>query len=162
MTAAIFLLAFVTLQRAGELLIARRNTAKLLRQGAVETGASHYPIMVMLHGAWLAGLWWLGWDNMLDPWFTAAYGVSQIFRIWILTTLGRRWTTRILTVPGEVMVKKGPFKLFRHPNYMLVAVEVPLLPLALGLPWFAVVFGQLNLALLAWRIRAENRALGYS
>jgi methyltransferase len=162
MTAALLLLAFVTLQRASELVIARRNTAELLKQGAIETGAAHYPFMVMLHVAWLAGLCWLGWHNMLNPWFTVAYGGLQVFRVWILATLGKRWTTRILTVPGEVLVKQGPFTFFRHPNYMLVALEVPILPLAFGLPWFAVTFGLLNLAMLAWRIRIENRALGYS
>jgi methyltransferase len=162
MSAALFILAFVTLQRASELLIARLNTAKLLQRGAVETGASHYPFMVILHATWLAGLWWLGRNQTLDPWFTTAYGSLQIFRIWILATLGKRWTTRILTLPDEELVARGPFRFFRHPNYLLVALEVPLLPLALGLPVFATIFGLLNLAMLAWRIRVENRALGYS
>jgi methyltransferase len=162
MTGAIALLAFVTLQRASELVIAQRNTAALLKQGAIETGASHYPVMVLLHASWLAGLWWLGWASTLNPWLVSAYAALQAFRIWILATLGKRWTTRILTVPGEALVKRGPFKLFRHPNYVLVALEVPLLPLAFGLTWLAVLFGVLNLAMLWWRIRAENKALGYS
>jgi methyltransferase len=161
-TPAIALLIFVTLQRASELVIARRNTAALFKQGAVETGAAHYPVMVLVHASWLAGLWWFGWDALLNLWFTAAYAALQVLRVWILATLGKRWTTRILTVPGETLVKRGPFKLFRHPNYVLVALEVPLLPLAFGLPWFALVFGLLNLAMLWWRIRAENKALGYS
>jgi methyltransferase len=162
MAGAIALLVFVTVQRLSELIMARRNTAALFRQGAVETGAAHYPVMVLLHATWLAGLWWFGWSAMLNPWFTVAYFILQIFRIWILATLGRRWTTRILTIPDETLVKRGPFKLFRHPNYVLVALEVPLLPLAFGLWWFAAVFGVLNLAMLWWRIRAENNALGYS
>ena len=162
MSGAIALLLFVTLQRLGELAIARRNTAALLKRGAIETGGVHYPAMVLLHASWLLGLWWFGWPAQLNLWFTAAYLGLQVFRIWILATLGKRWTTRILTVPGETLVRRGPFKFFRHPNYLLVALEMPLLPLALGLPWFALVFGMLNLAMLWWRIRAENRALGYS
>jgi methyltransferase len=162
MTPAFALLAFVTLQRGSELVIAKRNTAALVKQGAIEAGAAHYPAMVLLHASWLAGLWWFGWSATLNPWFTAAYALLQLFRVWILATLGKRWTTRILKVPGETLVKRGPFKLFRHPNYVLVALEVPLLPLAFGLPWFAALFGALNLAMLWWRIRAENQALGYS
>lgn len=162
MTGAIALLLFVTLQRLSELVIARRNTTTLFKQGAIETGAAHYPVMVLLHASWLAGLWWFGWNAALNPWFTAAYAALQVFRVWILATLGKRWTTRILTVPGETLVKRGPFKLFRHPNYLLVALEVPLLPLALGLTWFAALFGVLNFAMLKWRIRTENAALGYS
>ena len=162
MSAAIALLIFVTLQRASELVMARRNTEALLKQGAIETGAAHYPVMVLLHASWLLGLWWFGWSSSLNPWLTATYLALQVFRVWILATLGKRWTTRILTLPGEALVKHGPFKLFRHPNYVLVALEVPLLPLALGLPRFAALFGVLNLAMLWWRIRAENLALGYS
>jgi methyltransferase len=162
MTGAIALLAFVTLQRASELVIAQRNTAALLKAGAIETGAAHYPVMALLHASWLAGLWWFGWNAALNLWLTAAYAALQVFRIWILATLGKRWTTRILTLPGETLVKRGPFKLFRHPNYVLVALEVPLLPLTFGLTWFAALFGVLNLAMLWWRIRAENQALGYS
>jgi methyltransferase len=162
MTGAIALLIFVTLQRASELVIARRNTAALMKAGAIETGAAHYPVMVLMHAAWLAGLLWFGWDAVLNPLFTAAYAALQAFRLWILATLGKRWTTRIITVPGETLVKRGPFKFFRHPNYLLVALEVPVLPLAFGLTWFAVLFGALNLGMLWWRIRAENGALGYS
>jgi methyltransferase len=162
MSWAVVLLVFVTLQRASELVIARRNTAALLKAGAIETGAAHYPVMVLLHASWLAGLWWFGWGANLNIFFTAVYAALQVFRIWILATLGKRWTTRIITVPGATLVKRGPFKFFRHPNYLLVAIEVPILPLAFGLTWFAGLFGTLNLAMLWWRIRAENRALGYS
>ncbi len=162
MSGALALLIVITLQRASELVIARRNTAALLRGGAVETGAGHYPVMVLLHGAWLLGLWAFGWRAVLQPVFVTAYLVLQVLRIWILATLGKRWTTRILTVPGETLVKRGPFKYVRHPNYLLVALEIPLLPMAFGLNWFAMLFGLLNLAMLWWRIRAENVALGYS
>lgn len=159
MQASLLLLAFVTAQRLTELVMARRNTRALLAQGAIETGASHYPVMVLLHGSWLLGLWWFGFGAAVIWPLVVLYGLLQMFRLWILLTLGRRWTTRILTVPGEQLVAKGPYRFMRHPNYVLVALEMPLLPLALGLNGFALLFGILNLAMLAWRIHVENAAL---
>jgi methyltransferase len=159
MTATLIILALVTLQRLSELVIARRNTAALLARGAVEHGAAHYPVMVLLHASWVLGLWWLGWSAEIIWPLMALYLVLQGFRLWILASLGRRWTTRILTVPGETLVARGPYRFMRHPNYALVLLEVPLLPLAFGLTGFAVLFGVLNIAMLAWRIRIENAAL---
>lgn len=159
MTLAVLVLAAVTLQRGGELLLARANTARLLKKGGVETGAGHYPVMVLLHVVWLVALWLFGWNASVNLWFLAAYGLLQLFRIWILATLGERWTTRIITVPGRPLVARGPYRFLRHPNYLLVLLEVPLLPLALGLPWLALAFGLLNAAMLAWRIRIEDGAL---
>lgn len=152
----------VTLQRLSELVIARRNTSALVARGAVEHGASHYPIMVMLHATWLAGLWWFGWNATVIWPLMLLYITLQAFRVWILATLGSRWTTRILTVPNEFLVAKGPYKYVRHPNYLLVLFEVPLLPLAFGMPWFALLYGLLNMAMLAWRIHIENNALASS
>jgi methyltransferase len=159
MSAALIILTLVTLQRLSELVIARRNTAGLIAQGAVEHGASHYPVMVLLHASWLAGLWWFGWNASIIWPFMLIYIALQAFRIWILATLGSRWTTRILTLPHETLVAKGPYKYIRHPNYLLVLLEVPLLPLAFGLPWFAALYGALNIAMLGWRIRIEDQAL---
>lgn len=159
MTTASIILVLVTLQRLSELLIARRNTAGLLAKGAVEHGASHYPVMVLLHASWLAGLWWLGWNAAIVWPFMMLYIALQAFRIWILATLRSRWTTRILTVPNEILVATGPYKYIRHPNYLLVLMEVPLLPLAFGLTWFAMLYGLLNICMLAWRIRIEEQAL---
>lgn len=159
MTTASIILLLVTLQRLSELVIAKRNTAGLIAKGAVEHGASHYPVMVLLHASWLAGLWWFGWNATIVWPFMLLYIALQAFRIWILATLGSRWTTRILTVPNETLVAKGPYKFVRHPNYLLVLLEVPLLPLAFGLTWFAALYGVLNIAMLAWRIRIEDQAL---
>jgi methyltransferase len=159
MSLALLVLLFVTLQRASELVLARTNTSRLLKQGGIEIGASHYPVMVALHASWLGALWFFGWNAPVNPWLLVAYGLLQAFRIWILATLGRRWTTRIIIVPGEALVTGGPFRFLRHPNYLLVFLEVPLLPLVFGLPWLAVVFGLLNAAMLVWRIRIEDGAL---
>jgi methyltransferase len=158
-TIAIVILALVTLQRLSELIIARRNTLGLLAKSAIEHGASHYPVMVLLHASWLVGLWWFGWNALVIWPLMIIYFALQGFRIWILATLGARWTTRIMTVPNETLVAKGPYRFMRHPNYVLVLLEVPLLPLALGLNAFALIYGVLNVAMLAWRIKIEESAL---
>jgi methyltransferase len=156
---ALLLLIFVTLQRLSELVIAQRNTRALLEHGGVEHGAAHYPVMVLLHASWLAALWWFGWDQPLNMFWLFVYALLQVFRVWILMTLGRRWTTRIITVPNETLVAAGPFRFLRHPNYALVALEVPVLPLVFGLHWLALIFAALNFAMLAWRINVEEQAL---
>jgi len=156
---AVAILAFVTLQRLAELAIARRNTRRLLARGAYQVGAGHYPLIVVLHGAWLAGLWWLALGRPLIWPFAAAYFLLQPLRLWVLASLGGRWTTRIIILPGAPLVRSGPFRLLRHPNYAIVVAEIALLPLAFGLWEMAVVFSLLNAAILAIRIRAEERAL---
>lgn len=160
MTLAIAVLAFVTLQRLGELVLARRNTRALKRAGAHEVGASHYPLIVLLHGAWLAGLWWLAWDRPVGlPWL-AVFAVLQALRVWVIASLAGRWTTRIIVLPGAAPVRRGPYRIMPHPNYAVVAAEIAVLPLAFGLSLFAAVFSVLNaIVLLAIRIPAEARAL---
>ena len=159
MLESIALLVFVTLQRGAELIWGRSNEAALRAKGAVEIGAAHYPMIVLLHASWLLWLWFDGWSRPLVWPFVIAFFVLQAARAWVLATLGRRWTTRVLIVPGEHLVKRGPFHLVPHPNYTVVALEMPVLPLAFGLWGTAIVFGALNLAMLAWRIRVEETAL---
>ena len=159
MLESIALLIFVTLQRGAELIWGRSNEAALRAKGAVEIGAAHYPMIVLLHASWLLWLWFDGWSRPLVWPFVIAFFVLQAARAWVLATLGRRWTTRVLIVPGEHLVKRGPFRLVPHPNYTVVALEMPVLPLAFGLWGTAIVFGALNLAMLAWRIRVEETAL---
>jgi methyltransferase len=159
MTLAIVILSLVTLQRLAELAVARRNTARLKAMGGVEHGAAHYPAIVALHAAWLAGLWWLAWDRPLHLGWLAGYAALEGFRAWTLLSMGRRWTTRIITTPSETLVRRGPYRFMRHPNYAVVAGEIAVLPLVFGLWAYALVFSLLNAAALAVRIRAENRAL---
>ena len=162
MTLSIIILALVTLQRLGELVLAQRNTRHLLSRGAVEVGARHYPLIVGLHGAWLAGLWALGWNQPVSlPWL-ALFIVLQLLRVWVITTLGERWTTRIVVLPGASLVRRGPYRFLDHPNYAVVVAEIAVLPLAFGLTAFAIVFSILNAAVLWIRIRAESRALATS
>ena len=156
---ALALLAFLTVQRLAELAWARANTARLRAVGAVEVGAAHYPVMVALHTVWLLSLWAFGWDRALVWSWVAAFLVLQAGRVWVLATLGRRWTTRVLVVPGETLVARGPYRFVSHPNYVVVALEIFVAPLALGLWGVGLAFGLANLLLLAWRIRVEGRAL---
>lgn len=159
MSLAVAILALVTLQRLGELILARRNTRALLARGAHEAGASHYPLLVAVHALWLAALWW--WAPGRDAsWpLLALFLLLQAARLWVIATLGERWTTRIIVLPGAPLVRRGPFRLVRHPNYCVVAAEIAVLPLAFGLWQAALLFSLANAAVLAVRIRAEERAL---
>lgn len=159
MIPSVVILVLVTGQRLGELVLARRNTRRLLARGAVETGARHYPLIVGLHFVWLAGLWILAWDRPASLGWLAGYLVLQALRGWTLASLGDRWTTRIVTVPGEPRVRRGPYRFTAHPNYLVVAGEIGVLPLVFGLPLYALAFSLLNAWLLAIRITAENAAL---
>lgn len=156
---SIALLAFVTLQRLGELVLARRNTAALLARGAREVAAEHYPVMVALHTGWIIGLWLLAPGRPVELlWFLVFMGL-QALRLWVLATLKRRWTTRIIVLPGAPLVTSGPYRFLRHPNYAIVIGEIAALPLAFGLPLYAIIFSLLNACVLYIRVRAENAAL---
>lgn len=159
MSLSLAVLAAVTTQRVVELVIARGNTRRLLARGAVETGAGHYPLLVGLHAAWLAGLWALAWDRPVQPGWLTVYVVLQGLRLWTMASLGARWTTRILTLPGEPLVRRGPYRFLAHPNYVVVTAELAVLPLVFGLRDYAVVFTVLNAVVLWIRVRAENAAL---
>ena len=155
----IAILGFVTAQRLVELPIARANTARLRAAGGREAGARHYPLIVAVHAAWLAALWWLAPGRPIHAGLLILFGLVEIGRVWVLQALGRRWTTRIIVVPGETLVARGPYRFVRHPNYVVVCAEIALLPLMFGLWQVALVFSVLNAAVLFVRIRAENRAL---
>ncbi|NNH32548.1 hypothetical protein C9413_24780 [Rhizobium sp. SEMIA 4085] len=159
MLASIALLTFVTIQRLGELVLSRRNTAALLAKGARETGAEHYPYMVALHAAWIGGLWLLALDRPVNLVWFGTFMLLQILRLWVLATLKERWTTRIIVLPEAPLVRSGPYRFIRHPNYAIVAGEIAVLPLAFGMPLYAGAFTILNALMLAIRIRAENAAL---
>jgi methyltransferase len=159
MNAGLLLLAFVTLQRGGELIWARRNTRRLRARGAVEVAPGHYPLIVAVHAVWLLGLWWLAWDRPLSIFWASVYIALQIIRFWILVTLGERWTTRIIVLADAPLVRTGPYRFVDHPNYLVVAAEIAVLPLAFGLVGYAVLFSILNALVLTIRIRAENTAL---
>ena len=156
------LLAFLTVQRLAELWWAKRNEARLRAAGGIEYGRSHLWLIIAFHAAWLAGLWLLAYDHPVDMVFLGLFVVLQVLRFWVLWTLGRRWTIRIIAVPGERLVAQGPYRLLRHPNYAVVSGEIAVVPLALGLPLYALIFTILNAVVLAVRIPAENAALAAS
>lgn len=159
MSPAEFILGAVTLQRAAELILSSYNTRQLKARGAVEVAPRHYPLIVAVHAAWLISLWVLGHDRQVHAVALTGYLVLQGFRFWVMWTLGSRWTTRIFILPALPLVSGGPYRFISHPNYIVVAGEIMLLPMVLGLPLLAAVFTVLNAAVLAIRIRAENRAL---
>ena len=155
----IAILGFVTAQRLIELPIARANTRRLLTAGGHEVAPGHYPLIVIVHAAWLAALWWLAPGRPINLALLALFVMVELTRVWVLQSLGPRWTTRIIVVPGERLVARGPYRFVSHPNYVVVAAEIALLPLVFGLWQVALLFTALNATVLAIRIRAENRAL---
>lgn len=156
---ALAFIAFLLLQRGAELVLARRNTRRLLARGAVEHGAGHYPLIVAMHAAWLLAIAVLGWSNPVHLGWLAAFAVLQILRVWVLLSLGSRWTTRIIVL-DEPLVARGPYRWVSHPNYMVVIAEIIVAPMVLGLWPVAAVFTILNALMLRVRIREEARALG--
>jgi methyltransferase len=156
---AYLILALVTLQRGGELVLAERNTRRLLGRGAREFGRRHYPFIVLIHAAWLVVLWLLGPGQPIHLLPLFAFVVLQAARVWVIATLGERWTTRIIVEPGAPLVRSGPYRWFNHPNYLVVIGEIAVLPLVFGLVEIAVIFSLLNAVVLSIRMREENRAL---
>ena len=159
MTLTIAILAFVTVERLAELWLSRRNTRRLLTRGAHEAGAAHYPYIVAVHALWLAALWWLAPGRPVDAVTLGLFGLLLVARLWVIASLGERWTTRIIVLPGAPLVRRGPYRFVDHPNYWIVIGEILLLPLVFGLWQVALIFSGLNAAVLAVRIRVENAAL---
>ncbi|MYZ50220.1 isoprenylcysteine carboxyl methyltransferase family protein [Propylenella binzhouense] len=154
------ILALLTVQRIGELAYARANTRRLLAEGGREHCARQYPFIVSLHALWLAGLWMLAWGRPVSLVLVAVLVLLQAFRFWVLRALGRRWTTRVIVVPGERLVREGPYRWLRHPNYLIVAAEIAVVPLIFGLVLYAALFTVANAAILWARIVCEEAALG--
>ncbi len=160
METAEIVLGAVLAQRLVELLIAKRNTDRLLDEGGVETGAEHYPYIVLLHAAWLAAMvLFIPGNAEANWWLLSAFLVLQAARVWVMATLGRRWTTRVIIIPGQALVRSGPYRFMKHPNYAIVAAEIALLPLVFGEWVIALIFSAFNAIVLRERIRVENEAL---
>lgn len=154
-------IALVLLQRGGELILARANTTRLLRQGAIEIDRGGYKWIVLLHAAWLAALIATVPRETAPNWpLLAVFLALQLGRAWVIASLGRRWTTRVIVLPGAPRLTAGPYRYFRHPNYAIVAAELAILPLAFAAVAIAVVFSACNALLLWHRIRLEQAALG--
>ncbi len=159
MNIAVFILALVTAQRIGELALARRNTARLMARGAIEVGQSHYPYLVAMHAAWLLTIWMFAPARPIHVVWLVLFCGLQLLRLWVITSLGGRWTTRIIVPLSADLVKTGPYRFLSHPNYVVVCAEIAALPMVFGLVWIAVVYSALNAIVLGVRIGTENRAL---
>lgn len=160
MTLALALIGLVALQRLFELAYSAHNTRRLLAQGGIEVGRKHYPFIVTLHAAWLLTIALALPENPpvhLVP--LALFLLLQVMRFWVIGTLGPYWTTRIITVPGEPLIERGPYRFMRHPNYAVVVAEIAVFPMVFGEIWVAGVFWILNAIVLSWRIRVEDAAL---
>ncbi len=155
----------IIVQRLYELVLSRKNYLWALAQGAREYGAQHFPLFIVLHSLWILSfnLEWLllkptipqGW-----PFLALALLAAQILRYWAIASLGRRWNTRILIIPGLTPVSSGPYRFFKHPNYIAVCIEIAAIPALLGAWYTAAAFSLLNASLLVFiRIPAEERAL---
>jgi methyltransferase len=154
------IIAAVALQRLIELGYATRNTRALLARGGIEAGRRHYPMFVLLHAAWLlAILIALPVPPEIRAVPLVIFVVLQAARLWVIASLGPYWTTRIITLPGAPLIRRGPYRFLRHPNYVIVAGEMMALPLVFGEVWVALIFSALNGMLLAWRIHVEEGVL---
>ena len=152
--------AYVIVQRLAELVYANANTRRLLAEGGREFGQKHYPLFIVLHGGWLVAIALLAAPKATPNLeLLAAFIASQALRFWTLASIGRWWTTRIISAPHFPRVKKGPYRFIPHPNYTVVVIEIALLPLLLGAPLVALAFSIFNAMLLAWRIRVEAEVL---
>lgn len=154
------LVGFVVVQRLVELVIANRNTRKLLSGGGQEHGKGHYPFFILLHGTWLiaCAVAAVQAEAILWP-AVIAFLFLQAGRVWVIATLGRYWTTRIITVRDAPLIASGPFRFVRHPNYIVVIGEIAALPIAFGAYEIAAVYSLANAVLLFHRIRIENAVL---
>jgi len=160
MTTLHWVMLLVVVQRLAELVLARSNTARLVARGGVEYGRRHYPLFIVLHAGWMAALLWFVPPDAAPNWLLlGVFLVLQLGRVWVIATLGQYWTTRVISLPHALLVRHGPYRFFRHPNYLIVIGEIAILPLAFGDWKLALVFSILNAALLWHRIGVENDAL---
>lgn len=159
-TIVTWVLLYLIAQRLGELVYANRNTKRLLSEGGKEFGADHYHYFIVLHSAWIAIILLLVEPHYpIHPLMLALFVGTQILRVWTLASIGRWWTTRIISAPHFDRVNRGPYRFLSHPNYTVVVLEIAIIPLMLGLPAVALVFSILNAILLRHRIGVENQVL---
>ena len=156
----ILFIIFLITQRLSELYIASRNEKWLRSQGAMEYGKEHYPYIVALHTLFIISIiveYIIRGGTYIDLIFLVLFALLLLFKFWALSSLGKYWNTKIFRVPGSGPVKKGPYKLFKHPNYFIVVCEIAIIPLVFHLYYTAIVFTVLNAIMLTVRIRVENR-----
>ncbi len=160
MSAIQWVILLVTLQRLGELWLSARNSRWQIAQGGQEVGRAHYPLIVLVHAGWLIAMLVTISDTApLNVPLIVVFLLLQIGRVWVIASLGRYWCTRIISNPAVPLVRRGPYRWMHHPNYLIVALEIAVLPLAFGAWQIALIFSLANAAVLWWRIRVENATL---
>jgi methyltransferase len=155
----IAILALASLQQLVEYYIARRNTRRLLAMGGVEAGGGHHWIMMIFHAVWLVGLWVYALDNPVQWHWLFAYCAIEALRGWVVAALGDRWSSRVIVMPGENYDPSTMLRFLRHPNYLIVLVEVFVLPMVFSMVWYALGFAIACGAILFWRMQTEDVAL---
>ncbi|MBV7508009.1 hypothetical protein KW850_22595 [Bacillus sp. sid0103] len=158
------IIGFIVLQRMVELGIAKSNEKWMKRQGAIEFGVSHYRYMVLIHVLFFICLITekVNWDHGLShlwPILLSVFLMAQIIRIWVITSLGRYWNTKIIVLKNAKIIQKGPYRFIKHPNYFVVTIELVVVPLLYDLYFTAGVFTILNAIILMIRIPEEEKAL---
>jgi methyltransferase len=150
----------VLLQRGAEELYSRRNTRRLLDEGGREEGRAYYPVVAVTHLAWIAAIFFLIPPDAAIVWPAAVlFLLLQVVRYWVIGTLGRYWTHRIITLDDAPIVRQGPYRLVRHPNYAVTYAETLLLPLAFGAPALAIIMTAVWIAVIRYKIALEDQAL---
>jgi methyltransferase len=155
-------ISFIILLRIGELLLAKSNEKWLLQNGAVEYGKKHYPFIVALHVSFLLSLiieYYLKHPVTYNLFLLIFYFLLLAFKAWVILSLGKFWNTKIYHISNYPLIKKGPYKFLKHPNYLVVILEIAIIPLIFQLYFTAVIFTLLNAIMLSVRIKEENRAL---
>jgi len=157
----VFILFIIAL-RITELLISKRNEKWLIENGAVEFGRSHYPLIVILHILFIVSLiieYYLRSSSFFNIWFLFLYFLLVALKIWVISSLGKFWNTKIFRIADAPLITNGPYKFLKHPNYIIVIAEIVVIPLVFNLYYTAIIFSALNAVMLTIRIREENKAL---
>jgi len=160
--AFILFISFVILLRMGEMILSRRNEAWLLQHGAIETGQRHYPVIIVLHVLFFASLiveYSVKQTITFNVFLLIPFFILQAAKIWIVFSLGKFWNTKIYRIPDAPLIKRGPYRYFKHPNYMIVVIEIAVIPLMFQLVYTAIVFSILNAIVLTIRIYEENKVI---
>lgn len=158
----ILFISFVILLRIGELLLSKKNEKWLLQNGAVEYGKNHYPFIVTLHVLFIISLifeYSMQQTVSYSLFLLVFYFLLLVFKTWVILSLEKFWNTKIYHIPNIPLIRKGPYKYFKHPNYMVVIAEIAVIPLAFHLYYTAITFTLLNMIMLSVRIKEENKAL---
>jgi methyltransferase len=160
----LIVISIIVFQRIIELFIAKRNENWMKIQGAVEFGARHYKYLVVMHGSFFLSL--TAEKVLLErglsplwPFIFCLFGLTQLIRVWVISSLGKFWNTKILVLANEKIVKKGPYRFVKHPNYFVVAMELVVVPLLFNAFYTALLFTILNALMMMVRIPEEEKAL---